>query len=177
MTTTTPTEAGTATNDAPEPTPADYDALRGDTDTAGQADPASTDSQHSDDDAGDDPGSNREAAKYRRKLRDTEAERDALRTRLEHVQRGEVERIATTHLRDGTDVWRDGAQLADLLDENGNVDTDKVSELGRQLTQAHPHWSTAQDSVRQRGMQSGASGPDLPRRDAFAAAFAPRAHD
>ena len=127
--------------------------------------------------ASDDASGNHEAAKYRHRAKTAEAERDQLRARLEHVQRGEVERMATTHLRDGTDVWRDGAQLSDLLDENGNVDPDKVSDLGRVLTEAHPHWSTVQGSSRERGMQSGASGPDLPRRDAFAAAFAPRARD
>lgn len=41
-------------------------------------------------------GGNEEAAKWRRKLRDTEAERDGLSGQLEAMQRAEVERIAST---------------------------------------------------------------------------------
>lgn len=46
-----------------------------------------------DDDAGD--GSGREAAKYRRRLRAAEAERDTLKATVEAMQRAEVELLAT----------------------------------------------------------------------------------
>lgn len=72
--------------------------------------------------------SNREAAGYRVKLRDTEAERDTLRTRVESMQRAEVERIAGTRIDKASAVWASGVQLGDLLDEDGNVDQQKVTD-------------------------------------------------
>lgn len=82
----------------------------------------------------------REAAKYRRRLRDTEAERDGLRSRLETLQRAEAERLAADHLADGTDLWLAGAQLADMLDDDGNLDAAKVAETAAQLGTDRPHW-------------------------------------
>lgn len=70
---------------------------------------------------------NKEAAKYRRRLRDTETERDQLRGQLEEMQRGEVERIAVERgrLRNAAIVWQ-SAELSELLAEGGAVDGDKV---------------------------------------------------
>lgn len=117
---------------------------------------------------------NSEAARYRRRLRETEAERDALRGRVEHMQRGEVERLAAARLADAADVWRDGAQIADLLDDNGNVDPTKVDTLLGGLVDTHPHWSNQQRAVRPSAtMKSGASAPTPPRSNTFAQAFKP----
>ncbi|MFA7511858.1 MAG: hypothetical protein WCZ29_15370 [Mycolicibacterium vanbaalenii] len=82
----------------------------------------------------------KEAKKYRQRAQAAEAERDTLRTRLESMQRNEVERLAAEHLKDGTDLWRDGAQLADLLDDDGNIDPDKITDVTQTLVTAHPHW-------------------------------------
>ncbi|BBY91334.1 hypothetical protein MGALJ_10030 [Mycobacterium gallinarum] len=82
----------------------------------------------------------KEAAKYRRRLRDTEAERDRLTDRLTTLQRREVERLAADHLADGADLWRDGAQLEDVLDDDGDIDADKVTDLARTLLESHRHW-------------------------------------
>lgn len=72
--------------------------------------------------------SNREAAKYRRQLRDTEAERDTLAQRVEAMQRAEVERLAgSTHrIAQPAALWASGATLHDLLGEDGHVDPEKV---------------------------------------------------
>ncbi|PPF32277.1 hypothetical protein C5B93_15905 [Rathayibacter sp. AY1A2] len=70
---------------------------------------------------------NSEAAKYRRQLREAEAERDTLRSRVESLQRSDVERIASTKIEKASAVWAAGSQLADLLDEDGNVDPEKVA--------------------------------------------------
>jgi hypothetical protein len=67
-------------------------------------------------------GTGREAAKYRRQLRETEAQRDALAERLERHQRAEVERLAGARIEKGSAIWAGGAQLADFLDADGNVD-------------------------------------------------------
>jgi hypothetical protein len=73
-------------------------------------------------DSPDGGGGNREAAKYRRQLRDAESQRDALSDRLLTLQRREAERLAAEHLADGADMWRDGLDLAALLDDHGNLD-------------------------------------------------------
>ncbi|MCP9272775.1 hypothetical protein [Mycolicibacterium arenosum] len=78
-------------------------------------------------------GGNREAAKYRRRLRDAEAERDTLRTRLETLQRTEAERLAGRHLAKGAALWVGGTELAELLDANGDVDPAKVTERAQHV--------------------------------------------
>lgn len=74
----------------------------------------------------DRPG--REAAKYRTRLREAEAERDALAERLAVLQRAEVERVAGTKLENPAGLWAAGVELEQVLDEDGNVDPDKVTE-------------------------------------------------
>lgn len=71
----------------------------------------------------------REAAKYRRRLRDAEAERDALKGRLEAIQRQHVEHLAQSvgRIRPGA-LWASGVTLDMLLDGNGNVDAAKVEQ-------------------------------------------------
>lgn len=102
---------------------------------------------------------NREAAKYRRQLRDTETERDALAQRVSHMQTHEAQRLAAEQLADGTDLWRDGTTVADLLDDDGNLDPAKVYEVAKELLGAHPHWKRGAPvvSTGPRMMRSGAS--------------------
>jgi hypothetical protein len=78
-----------------------------------------------DDDAGD--GSGREAAKYRRKLRAAETERDRLSEQVASLQRSEVERLATADGLRPAALWASGPELAYLLADNGTVDAAKVS--------------------------------------------------
>lgn len=78
-----------------------------------------------DDDAGDGPG--REAAKYRRRLRDAEAERDQLAEQIVAWQRAEVERQATAGGLKPAALWASGTELAGLLGDDGTVDESKVS--------------------------------------------------
>lgn len=74
----------------------------------------------------DDDGS-REAAKWRRKLRDTEGERDALAARLEAVQRQQIENLLAASGVKPQAVWA-VAELADLLADDGSIDTDSVTK-------------------------------------------------
>lgn len=76
-------------------------------------------------------GGNQEAARYRRRLRETEAERDQLADRLEAMQRAEVERLAGTAQVKPAALWASGAQLADLLTETGTVDPAKVATAAK----------------------------------------------
>lgn len=81
-----------------------------------------------DDTEADDPNEGREAAKYRRRLRDTETERDGLRTQLEDAHRTLIEGIASTagRLQKPAVLWASGVIVDALLDEHGNVDPERV---------------------------------------------------
>lgn len=85
----------------------------------------------------------REAAGYRRRLRETEAERDGLLARVETVHRAEVERVAGGVLADAGDLWRDGGvDLGGLLDEAGDVDAAAVTKAARAIVKRRPHWAS-----------------------------------
>lgn len=83
---------------------------------------------------------NEEAANYRRRLRETETERDTLREQVTGFRRAEVERLAAERLADPSDLWRE-AQLEDLLDESGALDTEKVATALDAVLDAHKHWA------------------------------------
>jgi hypothetical protein len=81
----------------------------------------------------------REAANYRRRLRDTEAERDRLRERVNTYERAEVERIAAgAGLQVPADVWTFGATLDTLRGENGGIDADAVNGLVGEIVKDRP---------------------------------------
>ncbi|MGD7707249.1 hypothetical protein [Microlunatus sp. Y2014] len=89
---------------------------------------------------------NAEAAKYRRQLRDVEAERDALTERLEAVQRQQVSELLTNAhvagaplLHDPADLWRHGVELASLLAEDGTVDLGRARTAAADLIRDRPH--------------------------------------
>ena len=91
----------------------------------------------------------KEAANHRKKARAAEQERDALASRVEALQRAEVERIVATKadnympFADPADFWRgDGVELAALVDEDGNLDAAKVREVASGVLVEHPHWRT-----------------------------------
>ena len=90
--------------------------------------------------AGDDTG-NREAAKWRRQLRETQGERDTLAEQVNALRRAEINRHAADVLTDHNDLWLDPAIiLADMLDDTGNVDSGKVSDTLRGVIERHPSW-------------------------------------
>lgn len=85
------------------------------------------DDDEPDEDQDDGPdGAGREAAKYRRRLREAEAERDQLAERVESLQRAEVERAATADGLRPAALWASGVELANLLADDGTVDGPKV---------------------------------------------------
>ena len=83
--------------------------------------------QPDDEQPADRPG--REAAKYRRQLRETETALEAARETATAAQRALVEHLAQTagRIRPAA-LWASGADLADLLDDSGNVDPGKVAQ-------------------------------------------------
>lgn len=82
-----------------------------------------------------------EAAKYRRRLREAEAQRDALSERLAAAQRREVEQLAGKQLGDGADLWLTGAKLESMLTEAGDVDPAKVADAAKLAVEQRPHWA------------------------------------
>jgi len=88
----------------------------------------------------------REAAGHRIKAREAEAERDRLAGVVEAMQRAEAERLVTaveagySPLAEGSDLWRGGVELSELLDEDGQVDRTKLKAAGARVGAAHPHW-------------------------------------
>jgi hypothetical protein len=147
----------------PDSTPAE-DTTEPSTDAAS----VQLDSEHSGD------GAAQEAGKWRHKLRATEKELEAANTRVEAMQRAEVERLAASKLADAQDLWRDGAALADLLDDSGNVDGAKVGGLVESLVEAHPHWTVPRKSAAPfSALKSGASKPADYRPASWAAALRP----
>lgn len=96
------------------------------TDNRVEPDTEQGDAQEVEDATGDDrPGA--EAARYRRRLRETETERDGISERLTGYQRREAERLAAATLSRPADLWLDGAEVGDLLDDEGQLDPEKVA--------------------------------------------------
>lgn len=94
---------------------------------------------------------NAEAAKYRHRAKEAEAERDALRDRLTNLQRAAVEsKVKESHIA-AQGFWASGVQLEDLLDEDGNVDGDKVK-------------AAADTAIKELGLERiGTRGPRVPK--------------
>lgn len=69
---------------------------------------------------------NAEAAKYRRRLRDTEKQRDTLAAHVEALQRAHIE-AALTKSGVKPDAVFAVAELADLVAEDGTIDADKLA--------------------------------------------------
>lgn len=88
----------------------------------------------------------REAASYRVKLREAEGERDRLAGVVESMQRAEAERLVAdapmpgSGLAEGADLWRGGVELAELLDDGGNLDHEKLNAARDRVVAEHPHW-------------------------------------
>ena len=81
------------------------------------------------DDSGEDDekAMNAEAAKWRRKLRDTQSELKAVTAQLDAVQRQQAEALIAASGVKPQAVWA-VTELAGVLDDDGSVSAEKVSE-------------------------------------------------
>jgi hypothetical protein len=79
-----------------------------------------------------------EARNMRKRAKAAEGELDTLRSVVDGLRRGEVERLAAAELNDARDLL-DRHELGDFLDEGGNVDPGKVSAAARVLVDERPH--------------------------------------
>jgi hypothetical protein len=139
--------------------------------TSDEAPPDETTTSTSTEQDGDHPRPSHREAKYRRALRETEAERDQLRERVEAMQRAEAERLASDQLARPAALWATGITLAELLDDNGAVSPDKVNAAAQhaadQLGVAPPSRPPRPDPTQ------GGRGATVEPADPWAEAFAP----
>lgn len=138
---------------------------------APEQDTQTTDTQEATPDAEqpDKAAESREAAKYRTRLRDTEAERDTLQEQLTAARKQIVESMSGLHRPDA--LWAAGVDLDTLIDDEGRINPMAVREavtvasdtLGLARRPTGPH-SSAFGSV--------TGEPVTPKRD-FSTAFMP----
>lgn len=89
---------------------------------------------------------NAEAAKYRRRLRDTEAQLAAATTQLAEYQRAAVLAHLAGVLDEPADLFDIGGhQLADYLDDDGRLDTAALDADAQQLIDNRPKLRKARD--------------------------------
>jgi len=94
---------------------------------------------NNDDDGGQEPNPNREAAKYRTQLREVEGERDTLQSQIDARNRAAVERIAAEHLAVPGDLFDLGeVDLADMLTDDGAPDAEAVQEAAATMLEDRP---------------------------------------
>lgn len=90
-------------------------------------------------DAATDAQPTNEAKKYRLRLRETEAALTAANERIAAMQRADAERIASSHLAEPGDLWSlGGSELADVLDDDGNISADAVTSLAEGIVKSRP---------------------------------------
>lgn len=160
-TTNSPSEAleAATTPETPEPTSTPQSDPK-----SAQNGPQAPPAQSGDDDAPETEGNERpqsEAARWRRKLRDAEAQRDDLAERLATAQRAEAARLAESNgLLIGSDIFDIGrADLADLLDDGGAVDAAAVAAAVAALRAERPQLVSTPDTGQgRRGGQSPTGG-------------------
>lgn len=100
------------------------------------------------DDQGDDnPNPNHEAAKWRTRLRESQAVEAGVSSRLEAAQRQLAERAATEYLHDSADLWRGGVTLEELMSVEGDIDPRLVEQAARRVVGDHPHWGRGATTV------------------------------
>ena len=92
----------------------------------GQEAPESPEQAEGDQQDTDNSGPGREAARYRRRLRDTEAERDTLAEQVTTLQRASVAQHLTRYGMKADLFWASGVELADVLAEDGTPDPDAL---------------------------------------------------
>ena len=80
----------------------------------------------------------REAAGYRTRLREAEAERDGLRQQIERYRRQEIDALVSDRLDPGDFGLL--VEMTELLDDDGAVDPEKVNEAVDRVLAERPHW-------------------------------------
>ena len=101
---------------------------------------------------------NAEAAKYRTRLRESEAAHELDRGQLEKYQRRDAERLATDLSRPA-DLWLGGTELADVLTDDGDVDPVAVAATMAKVLEGRPGLSNQRPAPRPDPSQGARGGP------------------
>ncbi len=107
-------------------------------------------------------GANAEAAKYRTRLRETEVERDGIAERLTSYQRREAERLAAATLSRASDLWLDGTEVVEMLDDEGQLDPEKVTAAVASVLDGRPQLEAGRVRPRPDRAQGGTVAPQAP---------------
>ena len=122
------------------------------------------------DDADTVPG--REAAKWRKQLREVEAERDSLVGKVEALQRAQVDARITALGLKAAAVWASGAQLSDLVGDDGTPDQEKITAAVA-AAREQLGIDDRRPKIPARGLTSGATAPRPEPVNKWREAFAP----
>ncbi|OCB38761.1 hypothetical protein A5675_15335 [Mycobacterium malmoense] len=158
-------ELSTALDTSPDPAPDDRVEMPAEPDHSGEAE----------------SGTDRQAAKFRKQLRAEQAARQAdaeqateritaLERQLDAMRRDQVGALATTMGIKPTALWAAGAQLDDLLNDDGVPDPDKVRAA---VQQARAELGLATAPKPFASLRSGTAAPAAPV-NTWRQAFAPR---
>lgn len=122
-------------------------------------------------DASAEVGGDREAVKYRRRLRETEAQRDQLQARVVALQTAEARRLAGEALADPDDLFAvGGVALESLLDQAGDVSAEAVAQAVAGMLATRPRLAKDRPDPRDPG-QGANRGYTAPPRSGFADGF------
>ena len=64
---------------------------------------------------------------------------EELTGKLDNLSRAYIEKLAGSSLVDPSDLWRYGTEPADMLDENGLPDAERVTAAADSITSERPH--------------------------------------
>ncbi|MGY3204312.1 hypothetical protein [Streptomyces sp. TE5632] len=107
--------------------------------TPDQNSPISKPAAGADGASGEGNSANREAAKYRTKLREAEGKLEAAEARITALLRKEIEAYAGKELAVGADLFTLGeVAVTDLLDAEGNPDTETIDAAVEALLKTRP---------------------------------------
>ena len=122
-----------------------------------------------DESTGEDTSVNAEAARWRRRLRDTEAELKAVTAQLDAVQRQQVEAALSEFAVKPDALWS-VATLPDLLAEDGSVSADKLAQA---IDTARERFGIPKQSVGSHVPGIGNQPNTVPRVNRWREAFTP----
>ena len=109
-----------------------------------------------------------EAKRRRIEQRAVEQERDHLRGRVDSQDRAQVERLVGDRLQNPSDLWL-MTQLAELRDEEGALDQERIGERVDQVLEQRPHWRVGPKPNFQSGVR-----PPIPQPKTLGEAFKAR---
>lgn len=80
---------------------------------------------------------NAEAARYRHRAKEAEAQRDELVAQVDALRRAAVEQQVAEHgITAPAGFWASGVTVADLLDDDGALDPEKIQKAAEDATEA-----------------------------------------